>query len=451
MKLSVVGTGYVGLVAGVCFSDSGNHVVCVDVDDEKIKKLQRGLPTIFEPGLSEMMKKCQAAGRLSFTTDIKAAVEHGRLIFVAVGTPESSEGSADLSAVLNVATAIGRFMDGYRVIVMKSTVPVGTHQTVMDAIGTETDHPFDYVSNPEFMKEGAAIEDFTKPDRVIIGSTNHAASEIVRELYAPFMRKSERILTMDPASAEMTKYAANAMLATRISFMNEIAHLCASFGADVEAVRRGVGSDRRIGNAFLFPGAGYGGSCFPKDVQALISLGESIGRPLRLVAATHEANVEQRTRFAQSVIDHFGENGQGKKLAVWGLAFKAHTDDVRESPAIVGIRRFLEAGFAVRAFDPEAGDQARDLLKEAVEIESDQYEVLNGCGALVIYTDWPQFRTPDFDEIAKRLLTQTIFDGRNLYDPGLLAKRGFYYSCVGRPTTAPQQRCVAEYPESPRD
>jgi len=451
MKLSVVGTGYVGLVAGVCFSDSGNHVVCVDVDGEKIKKLQRGVPTIFEPGLSEMMRKCQAAGRLSFTTDMKSAVEHGRLIFVAVGTPESSDGSADLSAVLDVARAIGRFMDGYRVIVMKSTVPVGTHLKVIDALGAETEHPFDYVSNPEFMKEGAAIEDFTKPDRVILGSTNHAAAEVVRELYQPFMRKSERILTMDPASAEMTKYAANAMLAMRISFMNEIAHLCAGLGADVDAVRRGIGADRRIGNAFLFPGAGYGGSCFPKDVQSLISLGESNGCPLLLVAATQKANVAQRNRFAQSVIDHFGENGQGKKLAVWGLAFKAHTDDVRESPAIVGIRRFLEAGFAVSAFDPEAGDQARDLLGKAVEIQNEQYEVLRACDALVIYTDWPQFRTPDFDEIAKLLRTPTIFDGRNLYDPGLLAKRGFFYSSVGRPTRSPEPRSVTENPSSPRD
>lgn len=437
MKLSVVGTGYVGLVAGVCFSDSGNHVVCVDVDEEKIKKLQRGQPTIFEPGLSEMMCKCQAAGRLSFTTDITSAVEHGRLIFIAVGTPESSDGSADLSAVLNVATAIGRCMDGYRVIVMKSTVPVGTYQKVIDAIGAETEHPFDYVSNPEFMKEGAAIEDFTKPDRVILGSTNHAAAEFVRELYQPFMRKGDRILNMDPASAELTKYAANAMLAMRISFMNEIAHLCSGFGADVDAVRRGVGSDRRIGNAFLFPGAGYGGSCFPKDVKTLAALGESIGRPLRLVVATQQANIEQRTRFAQSVIDHFDGNGEGKKLAIWGLAFKAHTDDVRESPAIVGIRRFLAAGFAVNAFDPEAADQAKDLLKEAVQIQRDQYEVLDGCDALVIYTDWPQFRTPDFDEIAKRLNTPTIFDGRNLYNPRSLARRGFYYRCVGRPTLPP--------------
>lgn len=451
MKLSVVGTGYVGLVAGVCFSDSGNHVVCVDVDEKKIKELQLGRPTIFEPGLSEMMKKCQAAGRLSFTTDIESAVKHGRLIFVAVGTPEAPDGSADLSAVLNVATAIGRCMDDYRVIIMKSTVPIGTYQKVIDAIAAETEHPFDYVSNPEFMKEGAAIEDFTKPDRVVLGSTNHAAVELVRELYQPFMRKGERILNMDPASAELTKYAANAMLAMRISFMNEIAHLCTGFGADVDAVRRGIGSDRRIGNAFLFAGAGYGGSCFPKDVEALVSLGEAIGRPLRLVAATQEANIEQRMRFAQSVIDHFDENNQGKKLAVWGLAFKAHTDDVRESPAIVGIHRFLEAGFTVAAFDPEAGDKAKELLKETVEIASDQYEVLNGCDALVIYTDWPQFRTPDFDEIASRLRTPTIFDGRNLYDPRSLAKRGFYYSCVGRPTTPPGPRSDSVQSASRRD
>lgn len=437
MKLSVIGTGYVGLVAGTCFSESGNHVVCADIDERKIQQLQAGEVPIYEPGLAEMLHRCQKAGRMTFTTDLETAVDHGRLIFVAVGTPEAPDGSADLSGILAVANTIGRVMDGYRIVVMKSTVPVGTHKKIIEAIAAQTDHPFDYVSNPEFMKEGAAIEDFTKPDRVVIGTTNLAAAEIVRELYQPFMRRGDRILVMDPASAEMTKYASNAMLATRISFMNEIAGLCEVFGADVEAVRRGVGSDSRIGNAFLFPGVGYGGSCFPKDVRALVSLGETVGHPMPLVAATQNVNDAQRARFAQRVIDHFGQACPGKTLAVWGLAFKAHTDDVRESPAVFGVRRFVEAGFAVRAFDPEAGKAVQSILGKTVTICSDEYETLDGADALVVFTDWPQFRTPDFDAIGGRLRTPLIFDGRNLYDPRLLAKRGFHYVCVGRPVIPP--------------
>jgi UDPglucose 6-dehydrogenase len=354
MNISVVGTGYVGLVAGACFSDSGHRVVCVDCDESKIRRLNAGEIPIFEPGLAEIVARNKRAGRLVFSTDLEAAIKHGRMIFIAVGTPEGANGEADLSAILNVASTIGRMMDGYRVVVMKSTVPVGTHRKVSEAIAAETKHPFDYVSNPEFLKEGAAVEDFTRPDRVVIGATNPAAAEIMREMYAPFMRRDERILVMDPASAEMTKYAANAMLALRISFINEISGLCEKYGADVESVRRGVGSDSRIGSAFLYPGVGYGGSCFPKDVSALVAMGEAVGIPATLAGAAREVNVRQRRRFAQRVIDHFGSTCAKTTLAVWGLAFKAWTDDVRESPAMAGIKMFVERGMKVRAHDPEA-------------------------------------------------------------------------------------------------
>ncbi|MCH7632746.1 MAG: UDP-glucose/GDP-mannose dehydrogenase family protein [Planctomycetes bacterium] len=437
MNMSVVGTGYVGLVAGACFSDSGNDVVCVDCDEGKIKRLLDGEMPIYEPGLSEIVIRGQKAGRLKFTTDLSAAVKHGRLIFIAVGTPQADDGSADLSAILDVAATIGREMDGYRVIVMKSTVPVGTYKKVTDAIRKQTDHPFDYVSNPEFLKEGAAIEDFMRPDRVVIGASNPAAAEIMRELYAPFMRRDERMFIMDPASAEMTKYAANAMLATRISFMNEIACLCEHFGADVENVRRGVGSDSRIGSAFLFPGVGYGGSCFPKDVSALISMGKSVSHPASIAQAAQDINIRQRTLFAHKVIDHFKGRTSETTIAVWGLAFKSRTDDVREAPAIAAIEMFLEQGMAVRAHDPEAMGSAAALLGPRVTMCDDSYETLDGADALVVFTDWPKFRNPDFDVIADKLKNKLIFDGRNLYDPPSLAKRGFRYVCIGRPTLSP--------------
>jgi UDPglucose 6-dehydrogenase len=431
--MSVVGTGYVGLVAGACFSESGNHVHCVDCDEQKIRLLSKGEIPIYEPGLSEIVARNSRAGRLDFSTDLAGAVKRSRIVFIAVGTPPAPDGSADLSSILEVARTIGRAMDGYRIVVMKSTVPVGTHKKVADAITAETNEPFDYVSNPEFMKEGAAIDDFTKPDRVILGVTNPAVVNIMKELYGPFMRKSERILVMDPASAEMTKYAANAMLATRVSFMNEVAGLCERFGADVESVRRGVGSDSRIGNAFLFPGVGYGGSCFPKDVSALVSMGEEVGHPMSIVAAVQDVNQRQRRTFAQRVIDHFGDACPKTTLAVWGLAFKSRTDDVRESPAIAAINMFLERGMKIRAHDPEAMETARAELRGKVKMCEDGYEALDGADALVIFTDWTKFRTPDFDEIAERLRSKLIFDGRNMYDPGLLGHRGFHYVCVGRP------------------
>ena len=417
MKLSIVGSGYVGLVAGACFADSGNRVICVDIDPRKIARLKEGEIPIYEPGLKEIVNRNTKAGRLEFTTDLEDAVQRSRIVFLAVGTPPSDDGSPDLSAILEVAKTIGRVMDGYRVVVMKSTVPVGTHQRVADLLGAETEHPFDYVSNPEFLKEGAAVEDFTRPDRVVIGANNPAVVEIMRELYAPFLRREERIYVMDPASAEMTKYAANAMLATRISFMNEIALLCDQFGADVAHVRRGIGSDSRIGSAFLFPGVGYGGSCFPKDVSALVSMGEQV--------------------FARRVIDHFGDACGRTTLAAWGLAFKSWTDDVRESPAIAAVRMFLEEGMTIRAHDPEAMQTAAEELGGRVKMFEDGYEALDGADALVIFTDWPRFRTPDFDEIAERLRQKLIFDGRNLYEPRSMAKKGFTYICIGRPSIPP--------------
>lgn len=437
MNISVVGTGYVGLVAGACLADSGHRVMCVDKDATKIGRLNKGEIPIFEPGLGEIVQRNQKAGRLAFSTDLEAGVKHGRLIFIAVGTPEGANGEADLSSILAVATTIGRIMDGYRVVVMKSTVPVGTHKKVAKAIQAETSHPFDYVSNPEFMKEGAAIEDFMRPDRVVIGTTNPAAGEIMRELYASFMRRDERILIMDPASAEMSKYAANAMLALRISFINEMSGLCEKYGADIESVRRGVGSDSRIGSAFLYPGVGYGGSCFPKDVNALVAMGKAVEFPASLAAAAQEINLRQRKRFAQRVLDQFGNKGKGKTLAVWGLAFKAWTDDIRESPAIAGVRLFLESGMKIRAHDPEAMPKAASELGSTVVMCEDPYAALDGADALVIFTDWPQFRTPDFDTVASKLKERVIFDGRNLYDPVAMARRGFKYICVGRPTREP--------------
>lgn len=439
MRIAVVGSGYVGLVAGACFADAGNRVTGIDNDAAKVEALRQGRIPIYEPGLAEMVAESLQAGRLRFSTDLAAAVKECPVIFIAVGTPPANDGSADMSAVFGVASAIADAMDGHRTIVTKSTVPVGTHRKVSDIIASRTKHTFDYVSNPEFLKEGAAIDDFTKPDRVVIGTTSPAAVELLRELYAPFMRKSERVLVMDPASAEMTKYAANAMLATRISFMNEIAGLCDKFGADVERVRRGIGSDSRIGPAFLFAGVGYGGSCFPKDVSALISMGKQVEQPMTVVGAVDEVNQRQRRRFAERVIDYFRSPARSTTLAVWGLAFKSRTDDVRESPAIAAVRMFLDAGMTVRAHDPEAMETARRELGEAAKVQmfEDGYEALAGADALVIFTDWPKFRTPDFEAIGQKLKRKVIFDGRNLYEPEAMAKRGFLYHCVGRPVVKP--------------
>ncbi len=433
MKISVIGVGYVGLVAAACFAEGGNHVYCVDNDKKKIEDLKKGKIPIYEPGLTEIVESNYAAGRLIFTTDLKEGVENGQVIFIGVGTPSADDGSADISAVETVAEKIAQVMPDYRIIVTKSTVPVGTHKIVSDIIASKTDKTFDYVSNPEFLKEGSAVEDFMKPDRVIIGTEKESVRDIMKQLYSPFMRKSSRMIFMDPASAEMSKYASNVMLATRISFMNELACLCESFGADVELVRRGVGSDSRIGNAFLFAGVGYGGSCFPKDVKALAYMGRQQNCPMTIAESAQSANYKQHDRFAEKVMNYFKGKESQTKLAVWGLAFKAKTDDIRESPAIWCIEKFLEKGMKIVAFDPEAMPATVEKLDGKIDTVDKDYEVLNDADALVIFTDWQQFRTPDFATIKCKLKKPVIFDGRNLYDPAYVRGFGFEYHSIGRP------------------
>jgi UDPglucose 6-dehydrogenase len=432
MKVSVVGVGYVGLVAAACLADGGNHVVCVDNDKKKIDDLKKGIIPIYEPGLAEIVKHNEEAGRLSFTTDLKEGVDNSLVVFLAVGTPSAEDGSADISAVLSVAGEIAELMDGYRIIVTKSTVPVGTYAKVSEVIKSKTEQPFDYVSNPEFLKEGSAVDDFLKPDRVIVGTESPAVMEIVKQLYAAFMRKKSRIIFMDAASAEMTKYAANVMLATRITFMNELSGLCEKFGADIEKVRAGIGSDSRIGSEFLFPGVGYGGSCFPKDVRALAHMGRAQDYPMTIAEIVQQANYAQQDRFARRVVNYFSQKAGDVILAVWGLAFKARTDDIREAPSIRCIRKFLDAGMEIRAYDPEAMAAAVEALEGKISIAEHNYDVLDGADALVIFTDWQEFRTPDFELIASKLNKPVIFDGRNLYDPAYVRKQGIEYYSIGR-------------------
>ena len=436
MQIGIAGVGYVGLVAGACLADGGNRVICMDTDANKIKTLTEGSLPIYEPGLLEIVKRNVKSGRLVFTTDWADTVRKALVLFIGVGTPPAPDGSADLSFIMQVAEGIGRHMNGYRIVVMKSTVPVGTHKKVIAAIRSQTDQPFDYVSNPEFMKEGAAVEDFMRPDRVIFGATNPAVVEIMKEIYAPFMRKVERFLVMDPASAEMSKYAANAMLATRISFINEVAGLCERYGADIECVRRAIGSDSRIGPDFLFPGVGYGGSCFPKDVSALLAMGEEADYPLAIAQAVHDVNQRQRILFANKVLNYFGDTCRDTTLAVWGLAFKARTDDVRESPALAAVRLFLERGMRIRAYDPEAMDNARAEIGPALQTVTDCYEALEGADGLAVFTDWPEFRMPSFERVAELLRKKVVFDGRNLYDPAAMKKHGLEYYGIGRSSVA---------------
>ncbi len=428
MKVAVVGVGYVGLVAAACFADGGNHVICVDNDETKIENLKKGIIPIYEPGLTEIVQRNTEAGRLIFTTDLKQGVDESLLIFIGVGTPSADDGSADISAVLAVAGQIAELMTEYRILVTKSTVPVGTHKLVSEIVASKTEVSFDYVSNPEFLKEGSAVDDFMKPDRVIIGTTNPAVMELMKVLYAPYMRKSSRILFMDPASAEMAKYAANTMLATRISFMNELSALCEEFGANIESVRSGLGSDNRIGNAFLFAGVGYGGSCFPKDVRALIHMGRQKDMRMTIAEAVQQANFDQHERFAQKILGYF-KGKDNIKLGVWGLAFKARTDDTRESPAIYCLNKFLDAGMQITAYDPEA--ECPDFDTNITRVKN-AYDVLDDADALVIFTDWQEFRTPDFEQIAKRLKSPTLFDGRNLYSPSFVKKQGLEYHSIGR-------------------
>jgi UDPglucose 6-dehydrogenase len=441
MNVSIVGTGYVGLVTGACLADMGNHVLCLDVDAAKVAALEAGRIPIYEPGLESVVKRNRAAGRLSFSTDAEASAVHGVLQLIAVGTPPGEDGSADLQHVLAAANAIGRHMNEYRVIVNKSTVPVGTADKVSQVISKALKKrkkkiPFSVVSNPEFLKEGAAVEDFMRPDRIIVGSDDERATALLRELYAPFQRNHDRVILMGVRSAELAKYAANAMLATRISFMNELANLAELLGADIEEVRRGIGTDPRIGTHFLYPGAGFGGSCFPKDVKALRHMAEDAGRPLRVMAAVEEANEAQKHVLAGKIKARFGKNLKGRRFAVWGLAFKPNTDDMREAASLTLIDDLLAAGAQVRAYDPVAGNHARKIFgrKKNIEIKNTSVEALKGCDALAIVTEWAEFRAPDFPALKKALGTPAIFDGRNLYDPAMVRALGFEYFPVGRKT-----------------
>jgi len=438
VKVCVVGTGYVGLVAGTCFAEGGNDVVCVDIDRAKIDRLTRGEVPIYEPGLEELIKRNVEEGRLVFTTDLDAAVKRSLFCFIAVGTPQSADGHADLSAVEKVAASIGDAMDGYKVIVNKSTVPVGMAQRVRAIVKTRTHHPFDVVSNPEFLKEGAAIDDFMRPDRVVIGTDSDKAAELMKELYSPFVRTERPIVVMSSASAEMTKYCANSMLAARISLMNEFANLCERAGADVFDVRRGVGFDERIGHHFLFPGVGYGGSCFPKDVKAIIRTAELHGLDFAVLRAVEDVNARQKQTLTQKVRAHYGDDLSGRRFAVWGLSFKPRTDDMREAPSIVVIEDLLAAGAEVHAHDPEALDEAKKIFGDRIHYHKVNYEALVDADALLVVTEWNEFRRPDFERIRKTMKHPVVFDGRNIYDLAQMRTHGFTYYGVGRPSVTPE-------------
>lgn len=439
MKITVIGSGYVGLVTGTCLAEVGNHVLCLDVDPAKIAMLQAGGIPIYEPGLDDMVKRNVAAGRLRFTTDVAESVAYGDIQFIAVGTPPDEDGSADLQYVLAAARNIGQHMTDYKIVVDKSTVPVGTGDKVRAAIAETlaargADLPFAVVSNPEFLKEGAAIEDFMKPDRIVVGADDERAIETMRRLYSPFQRNHERILFMDVRSAELTKYAANAMLATRISFMNELANLAETLGADIELVRKGIGSDPRIGYHFLYPGTGYGGSCFPKDVKALVATGRENGHAMRVLNAVEAANDAQKLRLVEKVVAAFGDDLSGRRFALWGLAFKPNTDDMREAPSRVIVDELTRRGAEVVAFDPVASEEARRVMGDNPRLvfADDMMSPLDAADALLIATEWKAFRAPDFDAIRQALKQPFIFDGRNMYDPAWLRGQGFIYHAIGR-------------------
>jgi UDPglucose 6-dehydrogenase len=432
MKIAVVGTGYVGLVAGACLAENGNEVICIDKDPAKIRLLQRGSIPIYEPGLEELVRRNRAEKRLTFSTQLARGVRQSQIIFIAVGTPTGEDGSADLQHVLAVARDTARAMNGYKVIVNKSTVPVGTAVRVRDVIRRETTHPFSVVSNPEFLKQGAAIEDFMKPDRVVIGAEDPRAAQLMHELYAPFTRTGAPIMQMDCASAELSKYAANALLATRISFMNEVANVCEAVGANVDQVRKAVGSDRRIGPSFLFPGVGYGGSCFPKDVKAMLRFAAEQQYDFQILTAVEAVNERQKVRLLAKLVAHFGSL-KGKRIAVWGLAFKPRTDDMREAPAVPLVNGLLAAGASVHAYDPEAQKVARAIFGSRISYAENSYAALTGADALVIVTEWNEFREPDFARMRKLLRQPVIFDGRNLYNVETIRAQGFTYISIGRP------------------
>jgi UDPglucose 6-dehydrogenase len=434
MNIAVVGTGYVGLVTGTCFAETGNTVVCVDIDENKIARLIKGELPIYEPGLEKIFNRNIKEERLKFTSDLAEGVKDATIIFLALPTPPGEDGAADLRYVLGVGEELGKLLNDYRVIVNKSTVPVGTAAKVEAAVRKNFKGEFDVVSNPEFLREGVAVEDFMKPDRVVIGTTSERAKKIMNDLYAPFVRQGNPIIFMDEASAELTKYAANSFLATKISFMNEIARLCEKFGADVDLVRRGIGSDDRIGKRFLFPGIGYGGSCFPKDVKALVQSAHGVDYDFRILEAVLEVNEEQKLFLLPKIKAYFGGKLAGKHFALWGLSFKPNTDDVREAPALDIVKALQHEGATVTVFDPEAMNNAKKQLDQNVKFAETQYECLQDADALIIATEWNEFRTPDFEKIEKRLKLKAIFDGRNLFDIAEMEVRGFHYASIGRKT-----------------
>jgi UDPglucose 6-dehydrogenase len=432
MNIAVIGTGYVGLVSGTCYAESGNEVICVDIDTSRIAALNEGKVPIYEPGLEELVRRNRDESRLRFTTDTAEAVGQSMISFIAVGTPMSKDGAADLSGVMKAAESVAKAVTGYHIICVKSTVPVGTNDKVREIVARSTKHKVDVCSVPEFLKEGSAIEDFMRPDRVVIGSLSDQATTILRELHSPFTRTDNPILVMDPKSAEMTKYACNAMLALRISFINDIANLCEAVGAEINHVRRGLGTDRRIGSSFLFPGVGYGGSCFPKDVQALIHTGAEFGLKFDLLQAAEDVNTNQKRHLVDRVKEHFGADLTGRTFAIWGLAFKPRTDDMREAPSLVVVEELLKAGATVRAHDPEALENARRIFGNRISYHKTNYEALGGADALIILTEWNEFRHPNFQRIRTMLKEPVIFDGRNLYEPDLIKALEFKYYSIGR-------------------
>lgn len=434
MKIAVIGTGYVGLVTGTCFSETGNYVTCVDIDKKKVDKLSNGEITIYEPGLEKLFLRNLKEERLKFTTNLEEGIRDAEIIFLALPTPPGEDGSADLKYILGVSNDLGKILKDYKVIVDKSTVPVGTAEKVYEAIAANYEGEFDVVSNPEFLREGVAVDDFMKPDRVVIGTRSERAQKVMGDLYAPFVRQGNPVIFMDERSAELTKYAANSFLATKISFMNEVAQLCELLDADVDMVRRGIGSDERIGKRFLFPGIGYGGSCFPKDVQALVKSSTEVNYDFKILNAVMEVNERQKLHLIPKIKKYFNNNLKGKHFALWGLAFKPNTDDIREAPALYIIEELLKEGATICAFDPEAKKNVQELLGDKIGYAEQQYDCLDNASALIIATEWNEFRTPDFLKIVKHLKNKVIFDGRNLFDVSAIKELGFHYESVGRPT-----------------
>ncbi len=436
MKITVVGTGYVGLVTGTCFAETGNEVICVDIDQLKVDRLKGGEITIYEPGLEKLFLRNLKEGRLNFTTSLADGIKDASIIFLALPTPPGADGAADLRYVLGVAEDIGKLLTDYKVLVDKSTVPVGTADKVRAAVAKNYNGEFDVVSNPEFLREGVAVDDFMKPDRVVIGASSERARKLMGELYAPFVRSGNPVIYMDERSAELTKYAANSFLATKISFMNEIAQLCERLGADVDMVRLGIGSDDRIGKRFLFPGIGYGGSCFPKDVQALVQSASQADYDFRILTAVMDVNEKQKIHLIPKIKRYFSNDLKGKHFALWGLAFKPNTDDIREAPALYIIEALLNAGATITAFDPEAVKNVKQVLGDKINYAANQYEALEGSDALIIATEWNEFRTPDFLKMVTRMKNKVIFDGRNLFDTKAISDLGFHYESIGRKTVS---------------